>query len=96
MVEIMFKGYNERAKDMGSIQDLSDLAAETKVMSKDEAISFLKSDELKDKVSRRAQFSRDYGIDSVPYISFDEERDHVSGAYEVEQFKQTLRRLLRL
>jgi predicted DsbA family dithiol-disulfide isomerase len=79
-------------KDIGSIDVLSSIAEEVGVMSKQEAIEFLKGDELKEEVMNMAESARGNGVKGVPVTVIDG-KWALGGAQKAEVFVQIFRKL---
>lgn len=87
LLTAIFKAYTTDAKDIGSLEVLGDAAESAGVMSKQEAIEFLKGDELKDEVVKMAEAAKVNGIKGVP-ITIIEGKWALSGGQKAEVFVQ--------
>ncbi|KAH8929028.1 thioredoxin-like protein [Atractiella rhizophila] len=85
VLERLFKGYFEEAKDIGSLDFLSDVAENAGLMSKQEALDFLKTDEMLDVVKAAINTSRKLQIQGVPFTIV-ASMFGISGAQEPERF----------
>jgi predicted DsbA family dithiol-disulfide isomerase len=65
------KAYYEQATDIGDIDVLASIAADCKIMSKQEAVTFMKSDELLAEVEKTVASSRANGVSGVPFTVID-------------------------
>ncbi|KAJ6570141.1 thioredoxin-like protein [Mycena vulgaris] len=91
----VFRAHLQEAKDVGEIDVLSDIAAEVGVMSKSEAVAFLKSNELEDEVNNMCDEARAKGITGVPFTVIDG-KWAVSGGQSSDVFVQVPPSLLSL
>jgi len=92
LVEALFKGYFTEEKDIGSHEFLSQAAESCGVMSKEEAIKFLSTDEMRSEVERGIHRARKLGISGVPFFIINGKYG-VSGAQESETFLNIFRAL---
>ncbi|KAJ7911501.1 thioredoxin-like protein [Mycena leptocephala] len=88
----IFRVHLQEAKDIADIDVLSDIAAEVGMMTKAEAIAFLKSDELEDEVNSMCDEARAKGITGVPLVVIDG-KWAVSGGQSSEVFVQIFQKL---
>lgn len=88
----IFRVHLQEAKDIADIDVLSDIAAEVGMMTKAEAIAFLKSDELEDEVNNMCDEARAKGITGVPLVVIDG-KWAVSGGQSSEVFVQIFQKL---
>jgi len=88
----IFRVHLQEAKDIADIDVLSDIAAEVGMMTKAEAIAFLKSDELEDEVNSMCDEARVKGITGVPLVVIDG-KWAVSGGQSSEVFVQIFQKL---
>jgi len=88
----IFKANLEECKDISDIDVLADIAAAAKMMTKDEAAAFLKSDELAAEVNSQCEKARKLGITGVPVTIIDG-RWAVKGGQSSDVFIQIFRRL---
>jgi len=83
----------ERGENVGDVDVLSRLAEETGLMSKEEAIEFLKSDELKADVQRMVSCAQRNGVSGVPFTVIDG-RWAISGGQTSEVFHKIFEKLV--
>ncbi|KAJ7221020.1 thioredoxin-like protein [Mycena haematopus] len=88
----IFRVHLEEGKDIGDIDVLSDVAAEVGMMTKAEAIAFLKSNELEDEVNNMCDEARAKGITGVPLVVIDG-KWAVSGGQSSDVFVQIFKKL---
>jgi predicted DsbA family dithiol-disulfide isomerase len=88
----VFKAYLQEAKDIGDIDILSDLAEQTNVMPKSEAVAFLKSNELETEVTQLCDRTRRLGITGVPVVIIDG-KWLIKGGHSSEVFVQIFKKL---
>jgi len=88
----IFKANLEEGKDISEVDVLADIAAASKMMTKDEAVAFLNSDELEDVVNSKCEKARQAGITGVP-VTIVDGRWAVSGGQCSDVFIQIFRRL---
>jgi len=88
----IFRVHLEEAKDIADIDVLSDVAAEIGMMTKAEAIAFLKSNELEDEVNNMCDEARAKGITGVPLVVIDG-KWAVSGGQSSDVFVQIFKKL---
>ncbi|KAJ6577420.1 thioredoxin-like protein [Mycena capillaripes] len=88
----VFRVHLQDCKDISNIDVLSDIAAEVGIMTKPEAIAFLKSDELEDEVNSMCNEARAKGITGVPLVVIDG-KWAVSGGQSAEVFVQIFQKL---
>ncbi|CAE6422656.1 hypothetical protein RSOLAG1IB_02453 [Rhizoctonia solani AG-1 IB] len=91
LTEIL-RGYHELAQDIGDPEVLGGYAEKTKVMSKEEALEFLATDELKKEVADAIQEARNMGVTGVPFTVIDD-KWAISGGQPSDVFYQLLERL---
>ncbi|CAE6435493.1 unnamed protein product [Rhizoctonia solani] len=91
LTEIL-RGYHELAQDIGDPDVLGGYAEKTKLMSKEEALEFLATDELKKEVADAIQEARDMGVTGVPFTVIDN-KWAISGGQPSDVFYQLLERL---
>ncbi|GAA5978493.1 hypothetical protein JCM11641_007962 [Rhodosporidiobolus odoratus] len=92
MVQALFTLYFEREGDIGSFDSLSSAAAEAGVLSKEDALTFLESEEMKEEVNKGITKSQMRGISGVPYTIVNGQFG-ISGAQETETFKEVFRKV---
>ncbi|KAF9533767.1 thioredoxin-like protein [Crepidotus variabilis] len=88
----IFKAHMEEGKDIADINVLSDLAAHNKVMSKDQAIAFLNSNELEAEVHAMCKEARTNGVSAVPMVIIDG-KWAVKGGQSSDVFVQIFKKL---
>jgi len=88
----VFKAYLSEAKDIADIEVLSDIAEQNNIMPKDEAVAFLKSNELEAEVNQLCDKARAMGITGVPVIIIDG-KWAIKGGHSSEVFVQIFKRL---
>jgi len=88
----IFKASMEDGKDIADFNVLAELAEQTNVMSKQEAIAFLESDELEKEVTTMCAEARTKGITGVPMTIIDG-RWAVSGGQSSDVFIQIFKKL---
>jgi len=67
----IFRVYLQEGKDIADLQVLSDVAAEIGIMSKQDALAFLQSDELEDEINSMCDKARAQGVTGVPFTVID-------------------------
>lgn len=67
----LFKAHLQEAKDIADFEVLADIAEEAELMSRTEALDFLKSGELEDEVNKIIDEAKGKGINGVPLILID-------------------------
>ncbi|GAA5904361.1 hypothetical protein JCM6882_003206 [Rhodosporidiobolus microsporus] len=92
VVEGLFALYFEHEGDIGSHDALATVAADAGILGKEDALTFLKSDELKDEVEEGFKKAQMRGISGVPFTIINQQFG-VSGAQETETFKEVFRKL---
>ncbi|KAJ7052762.1 thioredoxin-like protein, partial [Mycena amicta] len=93
VVEAIFAGYFENERDVGDHDFLSDCAVKAGVFgSKEEALAFLATDELKDGVQKDIMDAMRMGVEGVPFILLNN-KYAVSGAQGQETFLEIFRKL---
>ncbi|KAJ7841328.1 thioredoxin-like protein [Mycena olivaceomarginata] len=88
----IFRVHLQEGKDVSDVQVLSDVAAEIGMLTKAEAIAFLKSDELEDEVNNMCDEARAKGITGVPLVVIDG-KWAVSGGQATDVFVQIFQKL---
>ncbi|TFK75109.1 thioredoxin-like protein [Pluteus cervinus] len=88
----VFKAHLEEGKDIGDIDVLSDIAASVGMMTKDEAVAFLKSNELEKEVNDLSDKLRSQGVKGVPVTVIDG-KWAVNGSQASEVFIQIFKKL---
>ncbi|KAF8149833.1 thioredoxin-like protein [Crassisporium funariophilum] len=88
----VFKAHMEEGKDIADINVLADLAESTGTMSKQEAVAFLKSDELEKEVNAMCEDAKSKGITGVPMTIIDG-KWAVSGGQSSDVFIQIFKKL---
>ncbi|KIP05038.1 hypothetical protein PHLGIDRAFT_92714 [Phlebiopsis gigantea 11061_1 CR5-6] len=92
LLAALFKGYFEASANIGDTDVLADMAVIAKMMTKEEAVSFLESDELLDEVETMINESKKKGINGVPFIVING-KWAVSGGQTAEIFTQIFTKL---
>ncbi|KAK7044122.1 hypothetical protein VNI00_007839 [Paramarasmius palmivorus] len=88
----IFRAHLEEAKDISDIDVLADLAQQTGVMSREEAVAFLQSNELEDEVNRMCDEARSKGVTGVPMTVIDG-KWVLNGGQSSEVFVQVFKKL---
>ncbi|CAL1716474.1 unnamed protein product [Somion occarium] len=88
----LFKGYFEDGKNVGDIQTLAEIAASCGVMSEEETIKFLESDELLPEVEQMMLDVRKKGVTGVPFVVIDG-KWAVSGGQSAETYVQIFKKI---
>ncbi|KAF5371845.1 hypothetical protein D9615_009544 [Tricholomella constricta] len=88
----VFKANLEESKDIADIDVLAEIAECTGMMTKDEAIKFLESEELEKEVNQMCEKARTIGITGVPMTIIDG-RWAVSGGQSSDVFVQIFKKL---
>ena len=68
LLSAVFKEHMENSRDISDVDVLSDIAEDVGMMTKDDATTFLESDELKDEVLQMIEHDRKKGITGVPMV----------------------------
>ncbi|GAA5988570.1 hypothetical protein JCM5350_004457 [Sporobolomyces pararoseus] len=92
LVARLFKSYFEEEQDPASHDVLSRDAETAGIMSKDEALAFLKSDELLKEVQEGIRKAQLRGISGVPFTIINDKLA-ISGAQEEDTFLEVFRQL---
>ncbi|KAK4054898.1 hypothetical protein OIV83_000822 [Microbotryomycetes sp. JL201] len=90
--ERLFKTYFEEEGDVGSHELLARDAETAGIMTKDEALAFLKSDELKKEVDEGIKRAQMRGISGVPFTILNGKLA-ISGAQETDTFEQVFEQI---
>jgi len=88
----LFKAHLEEGQDIADLEILSDIAAKTGMMTKEEALAFLKSDELEKEVNEMCDAARSRGITGVPMTVIDG-KWAISGGQSSDVFVQIFQKL---
>jgi len=88
----LFKAHLEEGQDIADLEILSDIAAKTGMMTKEEALAFLKSDELEREVNEMCDAARSRGITGVPMTVIDG-KWAISGGQSSDVFVQIFQKL---
>jgi len=88
----ILKAFCADQKDVGEIEVLAEIAEEAGMMPKEEAIEFLKSDDLKDDVLKMTADAKIVGVKGVP-VTIIEGKWTVHGAQPADTYVQIFRRL---
>ncbi|KAI5474400.1 protein disulfide oxidoreductase [Pseudohyphozyma bogoriensis] len=91
-VERTFSTYFEKEGDPGSFDLLASDAEAAEVMSKEEALTFLNSDELKKEVQEGILKAQMRGISGVPFTIINDKLG-ISGAQETDTFLDVFKRI---
>ncbi|KAJ7764579.1 thioredoxin-like protein [Mycena maculata] len=92
VVEALFAGYFEHEKDVGDHAFLAECAANAGVLTKEDALVFLASNELKDNVGKDIKEAMQLGVEGVPFVILDN-KYAVSGAQGTETFLGIFRKI---
>lgn len=92
LLSALFKGYFEESANVGDTDVLADMAVTANMLTKEEAVSFLESDELLDEVETMINESKKKGISGVPFIVING-KWAVSGGQTAEIFAQIFQKL---
>lgn len=92
LLSALFKAHMEEGRDIANFDVLSDLAEKTGAMSKQDALAFLKSDELEKEVNEMCAEARTKGIKGVPMVIIDG-KWAVSGGQSSDVFIQIFKKL---
>ncbi|SCV68411.1 BQ2448_532 [Microbotryum intermedium] len=94
-VERVFSSYFEQDKDPGSFEVLAEDAEEVGMMTKQEALDFLRSDKLKAEVKFGFQKAQARGISGVPFTIVNGQANKlaISGAQETDAFLDVFKRI---
>jgi len=92
VLSAIFKAYLEDGKDIGNVDVLAEIAEQTGMMTNDEAIAFLKSDELHNEILELTDEARSKGVTGVPVTVIDG-KWAVKGGQPAETFIQIFKKL---
>jgi predicted DsbA family dithiol-disulfide isomerase len=92
LLSAVFKAYCGEEKDIGDVEILGDIAESVGMMSKEETIRFLESDELKDEVLSMAEEARSRGISGIPFTVI-EGKWAVSGGKSADVYVQIFQKM---
>ncbi|KAM0755769.1 thioredoxin-like protein [Meredithblackwellia eburnea MCA 4105] len=92
LVERLFKTYFEEEGDPGSHELLARDAETAGILSKEEALAFLKTDELKQQVKQEIVKAQRNGISGVPFTVLNETWG-ISGAQETSTFLEIFKKI---
>lgn len=92
LLHALFKAYFEDGKNMGDSQSLAELAAATGLMSHEEAITFLDSDECQAEVEQMMVEVRKKGVTGVPFVVIDG-KWAISGGHNAETYVQIFKKM---
>lgn len=93
VVEKLFEGYFENEKDIGDHAWLAEVAVGCDLFEKkEEALDFLKSDELKKETCDEIRKAQSMGISGVPFTVIND-KYAVSGAQEPQAFVDVFRKI---
>jgi len=88
----IFKAFCTEHKDIGELDVLGEIAEETGVMPKEEAIDFLKSDALKEEVNKMTEDAKMVGLKGVP-VTIIEGKWTINGSQPADTYVQIFRKL---
>ncbi|KAI0077036.1 thioredoxin-like protein [Panus rudis PR-1116 ss-1] len=91
-LEALFKAYFEDGQNMGDVATLARIAAANGVMSEEEAVQFLESDELLKEVEQMMMEVRRKGVTGVPFVVIDG-KWAVSGGQSAETYVQIFKKI---
>ncbi|KAI0707418.1 thioredoxin-like protein [Earliella scabrosa] len=91
-LEAIFYAYFTKGRNISDFDTLAELAEEVGVLSKDQAVEFLKSPELQEEVEQMAVDARKKGVTGVPFTIING-RWAVSGGQSAEVYAQIFRKL---
>jgi predicted DsbA family dithiol-disulfide isomerase len=94
LVEALFQAYFTRGRDIGNLETLADIAAETG-MDRADALAFLSGDELADEVRQYEEMARRAGITGVPAFVANR-RPVLMGAHPPEAIAAAIRDVMGL
>jgi len=92
LIQSYFKAFFEEGKDIGNLDLLGDMAQDVGLMTKDETIDFLKSNELNDLVESTMANARANGIKGSPTTIIDG-KFKLDGVQTKDTFMQIFKRL---
>jgi len=92
LITALLKAFSEDEQDIGDLNVLAELAENVGMMTNEEAIRFLKTDELKDEVYELAEKVRSKGIKGIPITVIDR-KWLVSGYQSAEMYVQIFKKL---
>ncbi|ETW82993.1 hypothetical protein HETIRDRAFT_439564 [Heterobasidion irregulare TC 32-1] len=95
LIRLIFKAYMEEEQDIADIGNLSEMAECAGVMSKNEAVAFLKSDECLAQVEQQVAEAREKGVTGVPFTIIDG-KWAVSGGQTADVFVKIFRKLAQI
>jgi len=92
LITALFKAFSEDERDIGDLDVLAELAEDIGMMTHEEALEFLKTDELKDEVYKLAEEVRLKGIKGIPVTVIDC-KWLVNGSQPSETYLQIFKKL---
>ncbi|KAI0687655.1 thioredoxin-like protein [Cytidiella melzeri] len=92
LLVVLFKAYFEKSENIGDTHILAQAAVTADVLSKDEAIKFLESDELLEEVETMMTDARRKGVNGVPFVVING-KWAVSGGQTAEVYTQIFKKL---
>jgi len=92
LLSSLFKAYSEEEKDLAHIDVLATAAASCDLMTRDEALDFLNSDELVAEVNAMVESARANGVTGVPFTVIDN-KWAISGGQSPDVFYQIFSKL---
>ncbi|EJD45985.1 thioredoxin-like protein [Auricularia subglabra TFB-10046 SS5] len=67
----LFQAFTEQEQDLGDCSVLADIAADLNILPRDQALAWLRSDELADDVSTLVESAKQNGVTGVPFTVID-------------------------
>ncbi|KAF6754539.1 thioredoxin-like protein [Ephemerocybe angulata] len=92
LISAIFAASMEEGKDVDDPEVLADIAAKNNVMSREEALSFIESDELAKEVEEMSTAARAKGVTGVPVVIIDG-KWAVSGSQSCDVYVQIFKKL---
>jgi len=92
LIRLYFEAYFNEGKDIGDVELLSDLAAKVGFMTKEEAVTFLKSQELQEEVNAIIANAKANGIAGSPVVIVDG-KFKLDGVQPKDTYLQVFKRL---
>lgn len=92
LLSILFKVFFEMSMNIGDTTVLADAAVSADLMTKEEAVKFLESDECVDEVETMMTEARRKGVNGVPFVVIDG-KWAVSGGQTAEVYSQIFKKL---
>lgn len=88
----VFKAYLDQGLDIADVHVLAQIAETAKIMTKEQAVDFLLSDELEDEIHNLCEEAKNKGFNGVPTIIINE-RWRVNGGQSSEVFVRIFKKL---